>query len=159
LTDTDNRLECLRQYIDEHLLTIPEAFQKRCAYTHLYTVSQNCALLAKRRGQNVELAAMAGMLHDFYTYTTGDASDHAEKGALLARKVLDSLHLTSADETDAICAAIHSHSDKASVHSPFTEILIDADVLSHVLYNPEAPVFPREAARWARLCRELGLDV
>ena len=40
-------------------------------YVHLYSVSQMCALLAKKRQQNVELAAIAGLLHDIYAYQTG----------------------------------------------------------------------------------------
>jgi hypothetical protein len=37
------------------------------------------------------------------------------------------------------------------------EILKDADVIDHSLSDPTKEVKPHEAARYARLCAELGL--
>ncbi len=124
----------------------------------LYGVSQACAMIALRRGQNVELATIAGMLHDFYTYKFMDDKNHAEKGALLAREVLNDLKLTNDDETDLICSAICNHSSKESHHSAFDEVLIDADVLQHCLYNVTKPIMEHEESRFKRLIHEFSLD-
>ncbi|MDF2545051.1 MAG: hypothetical protein K0S47_4769 [Herbinix sp.] len=49
---------------------------RRVAYVHLYGVAQACALIAKKRGVDIELAIMAGMLHDLYTYKRKDEVRH-----------------------------------------------------------------------------------
>ena len=152
----ENRIEVLREHIDDVILNMADALERRCAYLHLYGVSQACALIALRRGENAELATMAGMLHDFYTYKFADSKNHAEKGAVLAREVLGALGITTADETDLICSAIHNHSSKGGVHSAFDEVLVDADVLQHCIYNITAPVMEHEKERFEKLIKEFG---
>jgi len=154
-----NRVEALREHIDGVLLRMEDHRERRIAYLHLYGVSQFCALIALRRGEDAELATMAGMLHDFYAYKNMDAEGHAEKGAVLAREVLGELRLTSAEETDLICSAIHNHSSKGVVHSAFDEVLVDADVMQHCLYNFAFPVMEHEKERFAKLAREFALAV
>jgi len=68
--------------------------ERRCAYLHLYGVAQSSALIALKRRENAELATMAGMLHDIYSYAKMDTEDHAHKGAILAREILISLRIT-----------------------------------------------------------------
>ena len=135
----DSRIEILRAYIDETISKIKDPVKLKAAYTHLYGVSQSCALIALKRNQNVELATMAGLLHDFYTYKMNDSENHAQKGAVLAKETLDLLKITSKEETDLICNAIFNHTDKKSKHSDFTEILVDADTLQPYLYNINLP--------------------
>lgn len=125
---------------------------------HLNGVAFAAALLAKRRGEAPELAAMAGLLHDFYGYIASDTEDHGRKGAACAAKVLETLGLASDDEIDAIASAIYVHSDKGGRHTPFEEILVDADVLQHGLYDPAAPLKPSEKQRFDAVCRELGIQ-
>ena len=153
-----NRIEILREYIDSVLLNMTDTFERRCAYLHLYGVSQSCALIALKRGENVELATMAGMLHDFYTYKCMDSKNHAEKGGLLAREVLNELNLTDDNETNSICSAIHNHSSKGSGHSAFDEVLVDADVMQHCLHNITMPVMEHEKDRFEKLKNEFGLN-
>jgi len=155
----ENRVEVLRNYVDNILLKMDDAFNRRCAYLHLYGVAQACALVALRRGQDVELATMAGMLHDLHTYKHGDHTDHAVKGAVLAREILGELELTSPDETDMICSAIHNHSTKDGTFSDFDEVLIDADVMQHALYNYSFPIMEKERGRFAKLTKEFSLGV
>jgi len=100
---------------------------------------------------------MAGMLHDFHTYKSGSHHNHAVLGAVLARDVLDKLQITTTEETDMICTAIRNHSSKGSSFAPFDEMLIDADVMQHVLYNYSAPVMENEKERFAKLVKEFSL--
>jgi predicted hydrolase (HD superfamily) len=133
-----NRIAVLRDYIDGVLLNMTDVVERRRAYVHLYGVAQSCALIALKRGENVELAVMAGMLHDICTYAKMDPVDHAHKGAALAREILAGLQIASDDETRIICDAIYAHSDKEQTNSPFDEVLKDADSFQFWLYDPLA---------------------
>lgn len=50
-----NRIEKVREYVDTVLLNMSDAFERRCAYLHLYGVSQACAMIALKRNENVDL--------------------------------------------------------------------------------------------------------
>ncbi len=152
-----NRIERVREVIDERLLSISDLYVRRTAYVHLYGVSQTCAILATKRKENVELATIAGMLHDIYTYATLDSLEHAHKGAVMAKELLEQLNFFSNEEIDMIYSAIYNHSDKSNVHSAFDEILKDADVLQHVFYNPLLAISEHEKIRYDNLIDELNL--
>jgi len=132
--------------------------ERRCAYVHLYGVSQACALLATKRKENVELAVIAGMLHDIYSYANMDSQDHAHKGAEMAHDILNSLNSFSEDEIKLIYTAIYNHSDKSIVQEPFDEILKDADVMQHVLYNPLFEIKQSEQKRFNSLKMEFNME-
>lgn len=152
-----NRIEKVREYVDSILLNMSDIVERRCGYLHLYGVSQACALIALKRNENAELATISGMLHDIYSYSTMDTKEHAHKGAIMAKDILNSLGIFSEDEVEIICSAIHNHSDKCSRYSSFTEVLIDADVMQHCLYNPLVEVDKHEKERFERLKDEFGL--
>ena len=152
-----NRVEKVREIVDEILVNMTDSEERRCAYLHLYGVSQACALLALKRKENIELAMIAGMLHDIYTYANRDSLDHAHKGAKMVREILESLQIFSEEEKDLICSAIYHHSDKAEVHGSLDEILKDADVMQHVLYNPVLVDERKKSERFSLLKKEFGL--
>ena len=153
-----NRIETLRKYIDEVLLNMTDVEERRHAYVHLYGVAQACTLIALKRGEDAELATLVGMLHDIYSYAKMDTKEHAHKGAILAREILTSLKITNDDETEMICNAIYTHSEKDAVHSDFNEVLKDADVLQQSLYNPSIEIWAPEIKNgYERLKREFGI--
>lgn len=100
---------------------------------------------------------MAGMLHDFYTYANSDMEDHAHKGAAFSKTVLENLEITSDAETEIICDAIYNHSDKGSTGTRFGEVLKDADVMQHCLYNIIFDIMPHEKERFEKMKNEFGL--
>lgn len=51
-------------------------------YVHLYGISSTCSLLALKRGVNVELCAILGMLHDISSYKIGYSIAHAKLGSI-----------------------------------------------------------------------------
>ena len=57
-----------------------------------------------------------------------------------------------------ICAAIARHRIKDQVHGAYDELLKDADVLQHTLYNTQLPPIGKERARLSALWRELGIE-
>lgn len=152
-----NRIEKVREYVDSVLLNMSNTFERRCAYLHLYGVSQACAMIALKRNENVELATIAGMLHDIYTYSMMDAKDHAHKGSVMAKEILNSMDIFNNNEIEIICNSIYNHSSKGTKHLSFDEVLIDADVLQHCLYNPLLSVAVHEKARFEYLKLEFGL--
>ena len=153
----ENRLEAVREAVDAILLNCPDPLQVRDGAVHLYGVAQACALIALRRGEDAELAAIAGMLHDLSTYADAYTPDHAARSAALARTLLRRLALFSPEEIDQVCTAIACHSEKAQVHTAFAEVLLDADVLQHGLYNPTLFLLEEEVARFRALQQEFSL--
>ena len=149
-----SRIKDLQKYIHKVLKGMDDNQKRAAAVAHLHGVSLAAVMIAKKRSENAELAAMAGLLHDLYAYKSGSYDDHAHKGAEYARKVLEELGITSADETDIICSAIWHHDSKAEVDSPMDEILKDADVIHHSLGDPTKEIKPHELARYNRLCIE-----
>ena len=128
------------------------------AMAHLHGVSLAAVMIAKQRRQDPELAAIAGLLHDLWAYKSGSYDDHAHLGADYARKVLEKMVITTTDETEIICDAIWHHDDKASIDSPFAEVLKDADVIDHSLSDPTKEVKAQERERYLKLCEEFGLN-
>ncbi|MBO4300518.1 MAG: HD domain-containing protein [Desulfovibrio sp.] len=151
------RLKELRKIVDQELLAIEDADKRKSAYVHLYGVSLSATLISEKRKTSTELACMAAMLHDLYAYKSGSYEDHAHKGAELARNILNGLGLTTAEETEAICAAISRHDDKHTIDGPLDEVLKDADVMHHCLNDLSKPVKDKEIGRYAALRKEFGL--
>ena len=149
-----NRIEKIRETVDEILLNMIDSEERRCAYIHLYGVAQACAILSMKRNEDVELAVIAGMLHDIYSYANMDSCDHAHKGAEMAKDILERSGLFTEEEQDKICTSIYNHSDKGVVHDPLSEILKDADVMQHYMYNPLFEVKQLETARLESLRSE-----
>ena len=152
-----DRIEKVREIVSGMLEEVPDADLRAEGYVHMFGVAQACVLLAMRRGEEVELAAVAGYLHDIATYSTGDSAGHARRGAEMARRILEETGLFSEKETGAICTAILFHSDKKSEHGPLEEILKDADVMQHCLYDP-GYVAKKEKDRFKKLRKELKLS-
>ena len=152
-----SRLKELRKYINKELKKMPDKDDWISAVSHLYGVSLAATMLAKKRGFDPELAAMAAMLHDLHAYKTGSYDDHAHKGADLARRILTELELTGPDETEMICSAIYHHDDKLSVDGPMDELLKDADVIHHTLNDTAKPIKEKEQARYDRIMQEFGI--
>lgn len=44
-----DRIEKVREYVDDVLLHMTDSVERRCAYLHIYGVAQACAMIAKKR--------------------------------------------------------------------------------------------------------------
>ena len=151
-----DRLEKIRQIVDEICRQQPDIEEGRCGFVHLYGVSATATLLAMRRGLNSQLAATAGMLHDIWNYKVNDPTDHARLSAIEARRILAEVGGYSQAEIDQVCRAIGLHSSKGQVDEPFDELLKDADRLQHYLYNPALIENPGADKRIQRALDELS---
>ena len=142
-----------------NILEKMEDNEKRAkAAAHLPGVSLAAVIIAKKRGQNPELADMAGLLHDLYVYNSGSYDDHAHRGADYAKEILEGMKLTSPEETKIICSAIWNHDTKAEVNEQMDEILKDADVIAHSLADHTKAVKEHEQQRYSKLCDEFGFS-
>jgi uncharacterized protein len=151
LAEVKNELEF---YIDSM-----ENGEKMKAADHIYGVAQLCALIAMRRGADVELCTVCGLLHDIWTCKTGDSSNHAHHGAKLAKSILEDIRLFDDYEINIIVEAIRNHTNKGEEHDIYSEILKDADVMHRFLSNPEEKFSKPKAQRIKNSMRELGLNI
>ena len=154
-----SRIKDLQKKVHKILKDNMDDNQKRAsAIAHLHGVSLAAVMIAKKRGEDPELAAMAGLLHDLYAYKSGSYDDHAHKGAALAREILGNLGLTNEEETETICSAIYHHDDKLVVDGPMDEVIKDADVIHHCMNDLSKAVKDKEKVRFAALCKEFGME-
>ena len=153
-----SRLKEIRAVVNNELNKMENADKRTEAINHLYGVSLAATMIAKKRGQDPELAAMAAMMHDLHAYRSGSYDDHAHKGAELAREILGKLGLTNDAETNVICSAIYHHDDKLVIDGPMDEVLKDADVIHHCMNDLSKPVKDKEKARFEALCKEFGME-
>ena len=86
----------IARWYDAKILKDMDDNQKRSnAIAHLHCVSLAAVMIAKKRGEDPELAAMAGLLHDVYAYKSGSYENHAHLGAEYAREILEKLEITT----------------------------------------------------------------
>ena len=149
------RIDYITALAVEKLQPLSSAVQIE-ASSHLFGVAQSAALLAGMRGEDIELAYIAGLLHDLYKFTTSDVYEHAEKGAAYAKPLLERSGLFTSKEIETICGAIYFHSTKDKRHLPFDEILKDADVMQSVLASGAMVVSRKQDARWKALRKEFS---
>jgi uncharacterized protein len=165
-----NRVEKLREYVDEILLNKNNNRDRRMAYVHLYGVAQSCALIAKKRGVDIELAIMAGMLHDLYTYKKKDEvrhlgmdaineviKNHRVDGTIYVREILSKWQLTTDEETNIICDAIQGGVGKDNKSLELEKVVNDANIMQFYLYNPISPELKLDEKRVDNLLTEFGL--
>ena len=152
-----SRVKDLQKKVHKILNDMDDNQKHSSAVAHLHGVSLAAAMIAKKRGEDPELASMAGLLHDLYAYKSGSYDDHAHKGADLAKKILNDLGSVSKEELDTICSAIWHHNDKENTDSSMDEVLKDADVIHHCMNDLSKAVKEKEQARFDRLCEEFGM--
>ena len=153
-----NRLEKVSNIVDKILLGRAELDHRRNGYVHLYGVSDLCGLLALKRGLDVELCAIAGVLHDIWTYKVTYSVDHAKLGSIEAREILNEVNSFSEEEIDIICSSILKHSNKQDIDNDYDELLKDADVLQHYLDNTNFTINENEEDRLNSILKELGIN-
>ncbi len=116
------------------------------------------ALLARARGLDMDLAQTAAYLHDLwlhwhFPYDAQTVRRHAHEGALLAVEVLRGIGGYREDEIATVVAMIENHDFLDEVNDPMSEVLKDADMLSHYL---NASAVGREADFHERVRKTLA---
>lgn len=150
-----NKLQLVRAEIDEILLSQQDVQVRRDGYVHLYGVAQNCAILAIKRGLDIELCTIMGMLHDIYTYKYEYVKNHAVLGAPEAEKILRKLGVFSEEEIEMVKRAVRNHSNKKTEHDKYSELLKDADILQNTIYRSEIEIKHKD--RLKKVFRNFGI--
>lgn len=152
-----DRLEKIREMVNGILASNTNLDERHCGFVHLYGVSSISSFLALKRGINPELCSVAGMLHDIVTYKTGNSLEHSKLGSIEARKILNEAKCFNEEEINIICKAIYNHSDKHKIDDVYDEVLKDADVLQHYLYNTNFKISEKDKNRLSILLKEAGI--
>ena len=75
-----SRLKELRKVVDAELMQMEKPDKRIGAVNHLYGVSLAATMIAKKRGLDPELAAMAAMMHDLAAYKSGSGAGERHPG-------------------------------------------------------------------------------
>lgn len=101
--------------------------------------SVSCAkigeLLALKRDENAELAAIACSIHDYGRILSGKQDNHAEAGYRPVKEFLAETGYFSEEEIAMLSQAVRNHSSKEKVGTWLEEIVKDADVLDCYQYG------------------------
>ena len=151
------RRELVRTEIDVILLNRKNENERPEGYIHLYGVAQNCTLLAIKRGLDIELCTIMGLLHDIYTYKFGYVKEHALLGSIEAENMLRDLEIFSVEEIEIVKNAISHHSDKKTEHDKYSELLKDADLLQNSLYDTTFRI--KHKKRLKKVYKNLGIKI
>ena len=151
------RIEFVERFVNECYMKVRDPKWQIRAIAHSHAVSRMAVLLARRRGEDAEIAAVSGLLHDLYAYEHLDYADHAHLGAGRAREVLAAMGMFSEKEMDAVYSAVWHHDDLDQTGSPMDEILKDADLFDNSLGRQLDALKPHEQKRLMAALSELGI--
>jgi len=155
------RIDSIQKYVSAIFTEIADSEERLIAYNHTCGVEHACALIAAKRGLDTELASVCGLLHDIYSFKTGVRTFHAINGAEMVRVAFkyDLKGLYTEDEQLLIRSAIFHHSDKSHIHDAYDELLKDADVFQHWLYDTTSQNPKYLINRTLKLQKEFGLPL
>lgn len=96
------------------------------------------ALIARKRGLDMDIAQTAAYLHDVWLhlhapYTDETVRMHAHEGALMAERFMREMGEYSEDEINTVATMIENHDFTSQTDDPMSELMKDADMLSHYL--------------------------
>lgn len=132
---------------------------------HMYSSSQLAKIIALSRGIDIELAAIAGGIHDIATIVTKKTDGHAQKSEIYVRELIDKynnkwredLPVVTKEEENLLVNAIINHSYKESYsEDKFIELLKDVDSLDRYLHGVKTE--GEYLIRCKRVLKELGIE-
>lgn len=153
-----NRLDSVRHAVQEMIQSMSCEIRKQDACIQLNGVSATAAMLAMKRYLNQELAAIAGLLHNYYFYKTGIDHFPGPNSAEAVRPLLRDMRIFAKDEQLTLLRAIFYQGDRGETQGPYEELIKDACILQAHLHAPERRV-PREddAIRLNHVLQELAI--
>ncbi len=131
----NTRLDSVRFVVLERVMTISCETRKQEACAHLYGVSAIAAMLAVKRRLNQELAAIAGLLHNYYFYKTGISDFPGPNISEAVRPLLRDFNLFAKEEQIVMLKSIFYQEDRGGIHDPYEEIVKDACLLQSYFHN------------------------
>lgn len=153
------RLDSVRSLVQELIGSIPCELQRQHAAARLSGVSAFATMLATRFGLDQELAAIAGLLHNFYEYRTGILNFPGSNSAEAVRPLLRDMGLWSTEEQTVILRSIFYQDQTDKPLGTFETILQYARLLHDYFLHTERHVAPQDAARLQEVLQVLGMSV
>ncbi|SMF87869.1 CHAP domain-containing protein [Paenibacillus uliginis N3/975] len=153
----NKRLDSVRVLVQEMIISMVSILQRQEACVHLNGVSNFSSMLAKKRGQNQELAAIIGLLHDYYYYKTGIHEFPGPNSAETVRPLLRDMNIFTKEEQTTILKAIFHRGDRSRVHGPYEEIVKDAYVMQLYFQNSSRILSQQDVSRLRNVFRELAI--
>ncbi len=150
------RYQVVKDYVYSEYAKIYNESIRIAAITHTSSVDTCITLLSMTRNEDLELAKVAALLHDFAQYKQNCSHDeHARLSSIMASNYLAETKLFKQGEIDDIAYAIAQHSKKEEYHSPLAELLKDADLLARFFENPYMELQGRKKQRLLDACADL----
>lgn len=157
ITKVNQRLDSVRVLVQEMIMSIGSEQRKQEACVLLYGVSSFASFLAMKREQNQELAAIIGLLHNYYFFKTGVKEFPGPNSADTVRPLLRDLNMFTKEELTQILKAIFHQGDRNKVQGPYEEILKDAQVLQSYFQNRNCILMPQDNTRLRNVLREMTI--
>ncbi|MDQ0062520.1 CHAP domain-containing protein [Paenibacillus harenae] len=153
----NTRLDSVRFVVQDMIMSIPCETWKQEACAHLYGVSAFASMLAMKRNLNQELAAIAGLLHNYYFYKTGIPVFPGPNSSEAVRPLLRDMNILTKEEQITILQAIFYQEERNRTHGPFGEVVKDACILQCFFQDTGRDVTPQDALRLQNMVHELAI--
>ncbi|MFC6549374.1 CHAP domain-containing protein [Cohnella cellulosilytica] len=141
------------------IMSIPSEIRKQESCVQLHGVSAFAAMLATKRQLDRELAAIAGMLHNYYFYKTGIPDFPGPNSSEAVRPLLRDMNILSKEEQTTLLRAIFHQGDRSSIHGPCEELVKDACLLHFYFQNSASSAAPQDVARLRNVLHELAIPM
>ncbi len=151
------RLELVRELIKEMINGIENPARKQEAYVQLSAVSDCASKLAARRGQDAEIAAVAGLLHGYYFYKTGIQSFPGPNSADTVRPLLRATQSFSNEELNVILRSVFYQEERQRIHGPYDEIIKDSILVQRYFDHSGNALSLADIHRLQKVLVELGI--
>jgi len=140
---------------DENVASRERELSLDYEYDHIQSAVKYARMLARKRGIDPDLAAVAAAVHNIGRIVTGKREGHAEAGYLPAKIFLRQTGLFTPEEIEQIAQAVRCHSSKGTGGSRLEEPVKDVDVFDRYCAGLEL-TRQHDLARLARIRRELN---
>jgi len=128
----DKMLEKIKEFEN---VNIKRDYPLNWERVHMICCAKIGKLLAIKHGIDMELAAIACLVHDYGRLVTGKQDNHAANGYEPLKELLMEEGIFTEEEVELIAQSARNHSNKNDIGSPLEEVVKDADVLDCYLYN------------------------
>lgn len=131
------RFDRLKKKVTEFLMENNHAYAP-VGIAHLAYSACIASILARKRGCDMDIAQTAAYLHDVwlhlnYPYDDATVKAHAHEGAVMAENFMREMGEYTDEEIATVALMIENHDFTAQKDDPMSEIMKDADMLSHYL--------------------------
>ncbi|MBB4825561.1 hypothetical protein HNO89_002797 [Sporosarcina luteola] len=156
MTNSKNRLDSIRALVNE-LLELDGKVNRREAHTQLNGVSAFASMLAMKSGLDIEIAAITGLLHNYYFYKTGIRYFPGINSAESVRPIIRDVNMFSKSEQRIILRAIFYQDQYGKAHGAYDELIKDAIILNTFFQTSDHSVPLMEVPRLHKVFGELSM--